>query len=55
MGGESMEGEVSGLMLGRLKKRLIAILDAVEGVKTSGNHLMLAQSDFDQMRRIMIH
>ena len=41
-------------MLSRLKKRLIKILDAVEGVKTSDRYMMLAQSDFDQMKRIMI-
>ena len=41
-------------MLSRLKKRLITILDAVEGVKTADRHMMLSQSDFDQMKRIMI-
>ncbi len=42
-------------MLGKFKKRLYAILDAVEGVKTSGNHMMLMQADVDQLRRVMIH
>ena len=39
-------------MLARLKKKIIAALNVVEGVKTPNHFLM--QSDVDQMRRISV-
>ncbi len=41
-------------MLSRLKKRLFTILDAIEGVNSGNRSLMLSQSDFNQMKRIMV-
>ena len=41
-------------MLSRLKKRLFTILDVIEGVSRTNQSLMLSQSDFNQMKRIMV-
>ena len=46
-------GEVADrLMLEKLKKKIIAVLNAVEGVRTPGHFLI--QSDMEQMRRISV-
>ena len=46
-------GEVADcLMLEKLKKKIIAVLNAVEGVRAPDHFLM--QSDMEQMRRISV-
>ena len=47
---EVLQEVADRLMLAQLKKKIIAVMNVVEGVKTPNHFLM--QSDVDQMRRI---